>query len=169
MTDQNKPSKKPINPWRVIGWIVLGFVVLILGSCIVMIGAVGSAMNQADNATQAQEHANPIDALTSSTGEPAAVQETYKLRVIGFTCSENYGRTKAEISFQNIGAYKIHFAKVLMKFGDSATNSSYLQPVELQSGATADTTIYAPEGTSGDCEIVSVQDNDGNPVEVYGL
>ena len=162
MTNPN--PKKPVNPWMIIGWIILAIVLLIIGSCVAMVAVVGNAMDKADSAQPA--------APTASYGQPVAetpaAQPIYKVQVVGFSCSENYGRTKAEISFQNIGAYNMEFAQVLVKFGGNATKQSYLQPTEFRAGSTASATVYAPEGYSGNCAIVSVQGRDGIPAEIYG-
>lgn len=144
-----------MNPWKLIGWIVLALVLLLLSYCAVFIYSVGKSQD-ADPVKQAQR----------------AMPE-YRVKIISVTCEDNYGRNKATITVQNTGNMAIPDAKVFMNFQDGngsvlSTDDSYFRPSSIPPGSLSSAKTYAAEGSpqADKCAPAAIQDGAGNPVSI---
>ena len=143
-----------MNPWKIIGWIVLAGIALMLTFCAAVLYRVGDAQNSSAQATPA----------ASSPEAPS-----HSVKVVSVECQDNYGRNRADVTVTNIGITTIPYAKVFVQFKDDAGNvlsaqDGYLNPHDISPGATASATVYSSGGGSKSCSVVAVQDKDGNAV-----
>lgn len=141
-----------MNPWKIIGWIVLAFLVVSFGLC--GLGMFGAARNQ-EGAT-----AEKRPTLGRST-------PTYSVHVEKVECVSR-GRDKAEVTITNNGP-AIPYAKAYFEFVKkdgtvAAASDSYFSPTTVPSGARASADSYSSGSGSHQCRLVRIQDGDGNPV-----
>lgn len=129
-----------MNPWKIIGWIVLAFIGLMMYSCI----RVASNM---DSGTTG-----------SSAASPAASRLDHRVELMSFVCEKRYERTRAELTIRNEGSTTMEFSKAIVNF-DGAMVDGYFSPHTLAPGVIATNTIYSPGG--GGCQLIAVQDRDG--------
>jgi|SRR5690606_6919843 hypothetical protein len=145
-----------MNPWKIIGWIVLVCLILMLGFCGLVLYGVGSSTN------------SPSSQSSASTAAPAP---TYSVRVVSVECQDNYGRNRADVTVTNTGSSTIPYTKVFVQFKDSSgsilsAQDGYLRPHDIPPGSTASATVYSSGGGASTCEVVALQDGDGNAVQV---
>ena len=143
-----------MNPWKIIGWIVLAFMLYAMYSC-------GTAINDAERRRDAG------GADTSAATALAA--PAYVVEVISVECDDNHGRNRADITVLNTGRDAIPYAKVFFQFTDAAgkvlwAEDSYFSPTDIPPGAMASATLYADGGGSANCGPTAMQDGDGNRV-----
>ena len=142
-----------MNPWKIIGWIVLAFIALLLYSCFRVMGGMADT-----------ESPKPAQATSQ---EPAP---DYRLTVVSSTCRNDYGRDRAEITVRNTGQVAIPFAKVFVEFRDKANKTiaardTYFSPTTIPAGSTASATAYSGGGGADSCGPTSMQDGDGRPIQ----
>ena len=145
-----------MNPWKIIGWIVLLLIVLMLAFCVSVLYRIGDTQ---DSPTQAFS--------SSSSATPAS--PAHSVTVVSVECQDNYGRNRADITVTNTGSTVIPYAKVFVQFKDStgkvlSAQDSYLRPHDVPPGATASATVYSSGGGSESCGVTAIQDGDGNAV-----
>ena len=142
------------NPWKIIGWIVLGFFLLWMYSCMktvsnMDVGAPSSA------------------SATSGSGADLA-GPSYELAIVSVAC-EGGRYSKADITVRNTGTSAIPFAQAFFEFTDDAgkvvaTGDSFFSPSTIPPGSTASTSVYAsPNVDFARCRPSAVQDRRGNP------
>ena len=144
-----------MNPWKIIGWIVLGFIVLVVGFC--GLGIFGAAMrdvNTSSGTTRASEPRKPSGLA-------------YAAHVVDLNCS---GRTidRAQVTIENRGD-EIPFAKVFVEFLNkdgsiAAAEDSYFSPSTVPRGSRASATVYSNGARAESCRVTGIQDGDGNRV-----
>lgn len=142
-----------MNPWKLIGWIVLGFMVLFMWYCARV------AMRVAESEPQA------YDGPRYGSIQPNKQAVSYSAKVIGFTCEGRYDYTTAKLTIRNTGSTQIPFAKLFVNFtgsGGSAQGDSYFSPSTIPPGATASADVM--QRGDYNCEVQAVQDGHGNPV-----
>jgi hypothetical protein len=145
-----------MNPWKIIGWIVLVCLVLMLGFCGLVLYGIGSSTNS--------------DSIQSSTS-PSRAAPTYSVKIVSVECRDNHGRNRADITVTNTGSTSIPYTKVFVQFQDRSgavlsAQDSYLRPHDIPPGATASATVYSSGGGASTCGVVAIQDGDGNAVQV---
>jgi hypothetical protein len=138
-----------MNPWKIIGWIVLGFIVLVLLFC--GLGIFGSAWKRG----QAK-----LD--DGSTAEPA-----HNVSVVSLDCSGS-PIDSAKVTIINNGP-ELRFAKVYVEFVDgggrvAAAEDSFLRPTTIPTGSRASATVYSRATRAGKCRVAEIQDRDGNRI-----
>lgn len=99
------------------------------------------------------------------TGAQASVASRQTAKLVSITCTPNYGRPKAEMSFVNSGNGPIEYGKVFVRFG-SKVYDTYLDVTSLPPGSRSGATVFAEDGDSAACEFDSLQDRHGNPLNV---
>lgn len=134
-----------MNPWKIIGWILLVFMLLSLTFC----GLV--CVRVAKNSPQYK----------------AANDPNYRpqLTLISTSCDANHGRPRADIAVRNSGTVELEFAKAFISFGGTV-HDSYISPSTLPVGSTGTITAYANSGESANCRLDSVQDRSGQRIPV---
>lgn len=138
-----------MNPWKIIGWIVLALLVLMLWSC-------GTSFSR-----RSAERAAP----------PAPEsQAQHAVRVVTVECTSR-GRDLAEVTVINAGATTIEYAKAFAQFKDKAGNvvsarDSYFTPTSIPPGATASARVYSNGSGADTCELATIQDGDGLAVNM---
>lgn len=143
-----------MNPWKIIGWIFLAFLLYWMYSC-------GTAINEAEKRR---------DASGGQSITPAAsTAPAYVVEVISVECDDNHGRNRADITVLNTGRDAIPYAKVFFQFTDASgkvlwAEDSYFSPTDIPPGAMASATLYADGGGSANCGPTAMQDGDGNRV-----
>lgn len=148
-----------MNPWKIIGWIVLGGILLMLAFCGLVIVVASSTGDTARTA-----------AGTSSISPPAAAP-AYSVRVESFECEKGGGRTRADMTITNTGQIAIPYAKAYFEFSKAgqvtSANDSYFRPTTIPPGARASATVYSGSGSDADtCTPKAIQDRDGYPVTI---
>jgi hypothetical protein len=148
-----------MNPWKIIGWIVLVVVVLTLGFCSYVAYLFGEA-------TEGTSLSSPTEAIESPSQR---VAPSYSLKVVSTECADNYGKNRADVTVKNTGTNTIPYAKAFVEFQDKSgkllsAQDSYFSPTAIPPGATASTTVYSSGGGAKTCGLSSVQDGDGNAV-----
>lgn len=144
-----------MNPWKIIGWIVLGFLLLVIYSC----GKV--AMDYAEQ-QEALESGRPIPRAT-----PAP---SHQLTVIRMECIDR-GRGHLDVTVRNDGPTEIPYAKAFGNFyvGDGSVLSaddSYFNPSTIPRGSFASAKVFSDTAGWVKCGLATVQDTDGNPVSL---
>lgn len=143
-----------MNPWKIIGWIVLAGIVLMLTFCAAVLYRVGDA----------KKSSAQVIPEASSGDTPS-----HSVKVVSVECQDNYGRNRADITVTNVGITTIPYTKVFVQFKDGAgsvlsAQDGYLNPHDIPPGATASATVYSGGGGSKSCGVVAIQDKDGNAV-----
>lgn len=146
-----------MNPWKIIGWIVLGGMVLMLTLCGLVVVGVSSSGD------------GPRSTSSSGSSPPAATAPAYAARVDSFECEERAGRTRADMTITNTGAIAIPYAKAFVEFSKggqvTSADDTYFSPSTIPPGARASATFYSGRGSDADtCSPKAVQDGDGYPV-----
>jgi hypothetical protein len=147
-----------MNPWKIIGWIVLGGLVLVIGSCgLLLLGMAGQAERSVGDGPQ------------TSRAEKRA-PPPYSVRVSSVECEGVGSRAKAEVTVDNNGT-EIPFAKVFVEFLDKggtvvSASDSYFSPHTIPQAARASASVYSGSGDTNQCRVVRIQDGDGNPVKI---
>jgi len=112
---------------------------------------------------------------SSAQSTPSTPQQVsapgYTVNVVSVECRDNYGRNRADITVTNTGSTTIPFAKVFVQFKDRSGNvlsaqDGYLSPHDVPPGATASATVYSSRGGAETCGVTSLQDRDGNAVQL---
>lgn len=144
-----------MNPWKIIGWIVLGFIVLVVGFC--GLGIFGAAMRDTGSARTSNRSA--------PEREPSGL--AYAVHVVNLECS---GRNvdRAQVTIENRGD-EIPFAKVFIEFLNkdgsiAAAEDSYFRPSTVPRGARASATAYSRGSNAHTCRVARIQDGSGNRV-----
>lgn len=152
-----------MNPWKIIGWIVLAGIILMLGLCSLAAYQVGKRQ-LAENA-QSQE--------SGAVAPQQPVGPKHSVEVVNVSCEQNYSRPKASITVRNTGETAIEYAKVYVKFtrkdgSVASAEDSYLRPSTIPPGSLASANTFSAEGADGivNCGLEAVQDRDGNPVAI---
>lgn len=142
-----------MNPWKIIGWIVLAFMGLVLYACVKV------AANLA-----------PVDggSAVNTPTRVAAAAPSYTVKVVSVECDAS-GRDRADITVQNTGTATIPYAKAFAEFtsksgGVDSAQDSYFRPHDIPPGARASATVYSNGSGSHKCGLVRIQDGDGNQV-----
>lgn len=132
-----------MNPWKIIGWIVLGFMVLLMYSCYQVMRP----------RTQAE--------IVSQQRAAEAARPVYEFTVQSFTCESRGSYTTPRITGRNTGNTTIPYAKIFVTVGEAAEDT-YFSPTDIPPGsiASADPMVRA----HGRCSISGMQDGYGNPV-----
>lgn len=142
-----------VNPWRIIGWIVLGFLLLLMYSCY-------QAFKPKTYAEQAREDAQRLE----NRVQAAAAQPRGELTITDFTCEAGRGEyTTMTVRATNTGPVAIPFAKLYARIGN-APEEAYFMPTEVQVGSIVSATLMRREG--GDCKIVGAQDRSGRAIDM---
>lgn len=141
-----------MNPWKIIGWIVLGFLVLVMFSCY-------RAFAPRSSEEQARYQAAAQRAEAQRPTPP-----TYSLSITGFSCDESTGGgyTKMTVMVKNTGP-RIGSAKLFATIGGQPEDT-YFNPYDIPAGSVSTATLMSR--TRGDCRVVAVQDRAGNPVKL---
>ena len=144
-----------MNPWKIIGWIVLGFIVLVVGFC--GLGIFGAAMRDV----------NERSSRPKVEAKPAPSGLAYAVRVVKVDCS---GRSidQARVTIENRGD-EIPFAKVFVEFINkdgsiAAAEDSFFSPSTIPRGARASATAYSRGTHAERCRVTGIQDGEGNSV-----
>ena len=145
-----------MNPWKIIGWIVLALLLLMIYSCVKVAANIGGS---------------DTSAVPSSTSN---AQPTYSVTVVSTECREDYGKNEADITVRNTGPTTIPFAKAFVEFRDGADGAgnvlsaqdSYFSPHDIPPGATASASVYSSGGGAKSCGMTAMQDGSGNAVSV---
>jgi hypothetical protein len=151
-------ERQSTNPWKIIGWIVLGLLLLSLIFCGGMCAlVVGPSVQQG------------IERGQSKLDTPAALESRspYSVRVVSVTCESRHANS-AEVAIDNNGA-EIPYAKAYVEFLDSngkviAAEDSYFRPSTIPRGSRASAHIYSRSTGAESCRLERIQDGDGNPV-----
>jgi hypothetical protein len=145
-----------MNPWKIIGWIILACLILMLGFCGLVLYGVGSSTK------------SPPSQGSASSVAPAP---DYSVRVVSVECQNNYGRNRANVTVTNTGSSTIPYTKVFVQFKDGSgavlsAQDGYLRPHDIPPGATASATVYSSGGGASTCDVAAIQDGDGNAVQM---
>lgn len=138
-----------MNPWKIIGWIVLALMLLSLTFC-------GLVCVRVASNTSAPQTGTP------GPGNPAGIARLYKRSI---SCDPHYGLPRADVVFENDGGVDLEFAKAYVSFGGKI-REGYIRPTTLPRGSLGTVTIYGVEGGSADCRLERVQDRSGNRIQV---
>lgn len=141
------------SPWTIIGWLFLGFLLLLMYGCY-QVFKPGGPMDP-----------NPATApARSAATEPAPLPAPpYELEVLSFVCEETGGDLRAEVSVRNIGPAPIQGPELYFTIGGQVvdgTASPYEIPVEAMG------TVFARGPTGGACTLDHAQDWKGNPIKL---
>jgi hypothetical protein len=144
-----------MNPWKIIGWIVLGCMVLVGGCC--GLGIFGAAVRDVD---QPETRSAP-----DSKPKPSGL--AYAVHVVKLECSSR-GIDRAQVTIENRGD-EIPFAKVFVEFVNrdgsiAAAEDSFFSPSTIPRGARASATAYSRDTRAKSCRVTGIQDGDGNRV-----
>ena len=141
-----------MNPWKIIGWIVLGFLVLVMFSCYRAF------------APRSPEDQARFDAATAAAdARVRAAAPRYEFTITGVKCEERGSYTVMGISGRNSGSATIPEAKFFATVG-GIPEDRYFSPMDIPPGAlaSADVMIRA----RGECKFVGIQAGGGAAVEV---
>lgn len=132
-----------MNPWKIIGWIVLGFLVLLMYGCY-----------QAFRPRTADE-------IISQQRAAEAARPKYEFTMDSFSCETLGSYTRPKVTGRNTGTTTIPFAKLYVTVGGVA-GEIYFDPHTIPPGsiASAEPMVRA----EGRCSITGMQDGRGNPV-----
>lgn len=97
---------------------------------------------------------------TAAETPTAAEQPAHTVDVLSVSCSPNAGRPRADVSVRNTGTTTIEYPSGTVSFG-GAVFSGHLNPHPLRPGGTASMMVFANNGDSDACSLVSVMDGDG--------
>lgn len=141
-----------MNPWKVVGWIVVAVLVLLLATCSLFLYGVGKATTKKNGVAVAAvgEHPKP---------------KTHQLQVISIECA-SHGLDRADITVRNTGETTISFAKAFVQFKDKSgsvigAHDSYFSPNEIPPGAVASADVYSNGTGAYTCGLIAVQDSNG--------
>lgn len=146
-----------MNPWKIIGWIVLGFIVLVVGFC--GLGIFGAVMSDLDKETGSAQ-----PSVNTPSPSPA-----YTVHVVNLDCSSR-SIDRAQVTIENRGG-EIPFAKVFIEFLNkdgsiAAAEDSYFSPSTIPPSARASASVYSRGTRAHSCRVIRIQDGDGNPVDL---
>ena len=143
------------NPWKIIGWIVLGFFLLWMWSCMKTVAEMDTSGGLTSSGT----------ASAGSTLDPPPTKDQAKV-----TDADEGGRySNAVLTLSNTATTAIPFAQAFFEFTDDggkvvATGDSFFSPSTIPPGSTASTSVYAsPNVDFARCRPSAVQDRRGNP------
>jgi hypothetical protein len=134
-----------VNPWKIIGWIVLALMLCSLTFCGLVCVNIGNRQVGA--------------AVADIPGRPA------QLYLKSISCDPNHGRPRADLTFENTGGGEIRYPKAYVSFGGKI-HDSYIHPNILLRSSLGTATVYANEGDAASCRLDRVQDNDGVRIQV---
>lgn len=138
-----------MNPWKIIGWIVLVGMLLSLTFCGLVCVRVAADMDgpKANGASPNSSAASP----------------DYRVEVLSLSCEERGNMTKVGVTVRNSGGLEIPFAKAFFRVG-TQSEDSYFSPSTVPAGslASADSYVRSP----GDCRLLMIQDGKGNQVRL---
>ena len=178
-------SGKSTNPWMIIGWIILAFVILSLGTCMYIASAVADATQQgAENDLESETSGSDKILVNGvpATFESAAVEVapsappvvgSLAAKVIAFQCEESatgdYVITK--LTIQNTGNVEIPYASSVVQLADAsgavlAVETGHFGSIPPGSIKTA-TTMSRNSGQITSCNYIA-QDRRGNAIELQG-
>lgn len=145
-----------MNPWKIVGWIVLVILILFLATCGLFLYGVGKA--GADR---------QVNGGASGPTASAAPAPRHTLQVVSINCSGD-GRDRADITVRNVGTTTLSFAKAYVEFKDEAgkviaANDSYFSPHDIPPGSIASADVYSSGSGAHKCGLTAVQDRDGAP------
>ena len=161
MAQNSNNEKKPRNPWMIIGWVIVAFMVLWLGSCVLFFGAVGSAMNSKNDNQE-----------SSSGGEGIEETESHpEVKVIAFECgtTDSGQYVKAKLTLHNTSNQNLSFSKAMFEFLDKdmkvlGVEEQYFSTLPAGSKGTAERMFNRPNGVEK-CTY-SVQDRRGRGIRL---
>lgn len=144
-----------MNPWKIIGWIVLAFIVLVLYSC----GKAASELSSARSGSGAETASYPAP----SAAQPSPPDLTADL--ISFACEESAsGRyTRAEITIRNTSLNPLKFPEAYVAVAGRVETAPFT-PFEVPAGSLANASIMSQ--AKGDCVLQAVQDHSGTPIAI---
>lgn len=95
--------------------------------------------------------------------ESAAATPVYHADVQSFTCKPSHGGIRAAVTIQNTGGNAIPYAKAYFRIGGENVDT-YFSPSTVPAGslASADRMVK----TQGACQLVAIQDGNGNSVQL---
>lgn len=134
-----------MNPWRIIGWIFLAFMVLMMYACY------EGFRPRTEQEVAAQQR------------QVEASRPSYEFTVSSFECLTRAGWTEAKVTGRNTGSTDIPYAMVFVEIAGIA-DDTYFSPTKIPVGslASASPAVQA----SGDCKLIGMQDGRGNPVTI---
>lgn len=132
-----------MNPWKIIGWIVLVLLLMSLYRCYEVFRP-----RSGEEVQQAQVRAEQA-------------RPRHEFTIDSFTCEQVYTTTRVKVSGRNTGATTIEFAEIFFMVGDESL-SPFFNPHDIPAGSIATAKHIARR--HGDCRIVGMQDRHGNPV-----
>lgn len=132
-----------MNPWKIIGWIVLGGLVLLLAFCGAVVYRVG--VNEANR--QDIENGTHVP-------EPSA----YSAKVLSFTCEESASGayTRSEMTIRNTSGQPMSYVRIFVRLGDAVENT-YFTPVSIPQDGMASATVMRRGNFP--CEVIGAQIN----------
>lgn len=145
-----------MNPWKILGWVILVFFFVALAFCGLVCVRVASDMPPSSS------HPAPSAAPSASSRNVPV----YHVDIQSFTCEEKYGRVEAAVTVRNSGGNEIPFAKAFFKVGTSSFDG-YFSPSSIPPGALA--SVSRSTRDTGDCSLAGIQDGGGNSVTITPL
>lgn len=145
-----------MNPWKIIGWILLVLLLLMLTFC----GVVCHKFSQTYEQSNSQ----------GPSKQPISAKHEYAFQTVSVECTSPAGRDKADVTIRNVGNSEVQYAKVFVSFFNDgnvvSAQDSYLRPTSIPPGATASATVYSSGGGADSCAPTAFQDSDGNPIKI---
>jgi len=144
-----------MNPWKIIGWIVLGFLILLMFSCY-----------RAFAPRSAEQEARYQEAVAASERRVEAQRPApprYEFTVTGIKCETRGSYTLMGISGRNTGSTTIPYTKFYASIG-GLPEDTYFSPHTIPPGALASAEVMSR--THGECKFVGIQAGNGAPVSI---
>jgi len=143
----------------VIGWILLALITLPLVMCVGVFGLSRGAQG-------VKRGTETLAAAEASTASSALA-----LRVIDIQCDERARMSIMKVTVENTGGEPVEYAKLFGSFVDDngsvvASEDSYFSPHTIPVGSRASADLYSRAGGVKRCQIGSVQDRAGRPVNI---
>lgn len=144
-----------MNPWKIIGWIVLGFLVLVMFSCY-------RAFAPRSAEQEARHQAAKVAALQRAEAQrpPPPV---YEFTITGVKCEPRGSYVLMGVSGRNTGRLTIPYAKFYASVG-GIPDDTYFRPTDIPPGSLASAEVMVR--SQGECKFVGIQDGDGIPVKI---
>ena len=143
-----------MNPWKIIGWIVLALMLVSLTFC----GLVCVRVAQTDTSKLG-------GATRTGKAAPGNPHGNARLYLKSITCDANYGRPRADLVFENNGGVDLEYAQAYVSFGGKI-HEGFINPTKLPQGSLGTITVYGAQGESAACVLERVQDRDGDRIQV---
>lgn len=143
-----KRLKPGPSPWTIIGWVIVGFICLLMYGCY--------------QAFKPKVDANgEVQAASVSDPAPAALSA----HIVSTDCAERQGRTRATVIVENTGPEIRHGQMFITYVGDHS-ETAYGDPSTIPPGARSSFSFVRSNGATTGCQVDRLQDGSGNQVSL---